>query len=90
MQLNDKDRRIIRNVTSFWRIHGSGPTYEEISTAVGQTVPAVYKRVKKLSKYGLLSRTSEHRSVIPTVLGREWVQGRLSTNIVKRKIYEEQ
>lgn len=91
MRLTDKDREIILFIQSRLRIYGQPPLYREIADAFGVTITTIFKRVDKLTRYGLIShQIGRHRRIIPTVLGREWAAGRVSTQRVKQRIYEEQ
>lgn len=90
MQLNDKDRELVQRIVSHWRAFGKGPTLEQLAAASGVAITSIFKRERKLVKYGILAKErGTHRSVIVTRLGVEWAAGRVSTNKAKELIYQE-
>jgi Mn-dependent DtxR family transcriptional regulator len=90
MRLDQKDKDVIRIIQTHRRSWGTSPTYAELAERMVVSTPTMFRRIAKLMEYGLVAvHSGRHRSLEPTVLGREWAFGRVSDEKVRQHFYEE-
>ena len=54
--MNDKQAKLIQAVAAHWQLHGQGPTYEDLGSALGVTRAAVDWHTNRAIDAGLLTR----------------------------------